>query len=283
MRVPRKALECYRQPAGTSVSRRSALAVYSGGVVALLVWQGVDVMSEDGKKIYILVERAGGLTRGVSRALWPATVRRMVATGKAAQRRRARLMKRQRRQRLLQRFAQLSPRLFLPALVASSMLCGSALVLALVWQLWYLPVMALLPLLLLSCSPALRRMPALPPVPLSQQTILDTAPIPPSFPWKSLPGQIGSPETPMPDPPSLVRVLETFDLSRAESEPAPTRVAGGHSDPPTTCGGADPARRASAFPSASPPPDLPDSRVANGPPDADDQRGDAWEKAPEGR
>ncbi len=109
------------------------------------------------------------------------------------------------------------------------MLSGGTLVLAALWRLWYLPVLAAVPLALLVLSLAARRPAAgLPPVPLSQQTILETGPIPPSLPWKSLPGLsslssltgslAGSPETPMPDPPSLVRVLETFDLSRGEGE-----------------------------------------------------------------
>ncbi|WP_069805510.1 hypothetical protein [Thermogemmatispora onikobensis] len=189
-------------------------------------------MSEDSKsdkKVYILVERASNLSRGVSRALWPATARRLVETNRAAQRRRARLMRRRSSQLPRPPVAspQWLPRLFLAALVASSMLSGGTLVLAVLWHLWFLPLCAALALAvsLLALRP---RWPAnLPSVPLSQQTIMDSA-LPASssagLPWKSLPGQLGAPETPMPDPPSLVRVLETFDLSRGELEPALTEI-----------------------------------------------------------
>ncbi|WP_376793498.1 hypothetical protein [Thermogemmatispora sp.] len=191
-------------------------------------------MSEDSKsdkKIYILVERASTLSRGVSRALWPATARRLVETSRAAQRRRARLMRRRvcPRQPLAPRTAppRWLPRLFLTALVASSMLSGGTLVLAVLWHLWFLPLGAALALSV-SLLALRARWPAdLPSAPLPPQMSMDAAlPASSSFglPWKSLPGQPGAPETPMPDPPSLVRVLETFDLSRGELEPALTEV-----------------------------------------------------------
>ncbi|WP_052890765.1 hypothetical protein [Thermogemmatispora carboxidivorans] len=199
-------------------------------------------MSEDSKsdrKVYILVERASNLSHGVSRALWPAAARRLVETNRAAQRRRARLMRRRSSQppRPPVALPQWLPRLFLAALVASSMLSGGTLVLAVLWHLWFLPVGAALALAvsLLALRP---RWPAnLPSVPLSQQAVMDSA-LPASsvagLPWKSLPGQLGAPETPMPDPPSLVRVLETFDLSRGELEPALTEVPW----PPSSAAGA---------------------------------------------
>ncbi|MBX5452181.1 MAG: hypothetical protein IRZ24_19110 [Thermogemmatispora sp.] len=187
-------------------------------------------MSEDSKsdkKVYILVERASRLSRGVSRALWPARARRFVETSKAAQRRRARLMRQRSSLPPKLRSTQWLSRLFLAALVASSMLSGGTLVLAVLWHLWFLPLCAAfaLALSLLALRP---RWPAnLPSVPLSQQMIMDSS-LPASssagLPWKSLPGQPGAPETPMPDPPSLVRVLETFDLSRGELEPALTEL-----------------------------------------------------------
>nr|BBH93620.1 hypothetical protein KTA_18190 [Thermogemmatispora argillosa] len=201
-------------------------------------------MSEDSKsdkKIYILVERASSLSRGVSRALWPATARRLVETSRAAQRRRARMMRRRSSLPPKPRNAALPqwlPRLFLAALVASSMLSGGTLVLAVLWHLWFLPLCAAfaLALSLLALRP---RWPAnLPSVPLSQPIVMDSS-LPASssagLPWKSLPGQPGAPETPMPDPPSLVRVLETFDLSRGELEPALTE-APWPSAPPSASG-----------------------------------------------
>ncbi|MBX5457181.1 MAG: hypothetical protein IRZ31_09785 [Thermogemmatispora sp.] len=220
-------------------------------------------MSEDSKsdkKIYILVERASNLSRGVSRALWPATARRLVETSRAAQRRRARLMRR--RSSLLPTLPaalpQWLPRLFLAALVASSMLSGGTLVLAVLWHLWFLPLCAALALAV-SLLALRSRWPAnFPSVPLSQQTVMDSS-LPASssagMPWKSLPGQLGAPETPMPDPPSLVRVLETFDLSRGELEPALTEVPW----PPSSAAGtrSDWSERASSCGTASVAP-LPD-------------------------
>ncbi|MBE3567624.1 MAG: hypothetical protein IMW90_18060 [Thermogemmatispora sp.] len=229
-------------------------------------------MSEDSKsdkKIYILVERASNFSRGVSRALWPATARRLVETSRAAQRRRARLMRRRSSlpptPTLPAALPQWLPRLFLAALVASSMLSGGTLVLAVLWHLWFLPLCAALALAV-SLLALRSRWPAnFPSVPLSQQTVMDSS-LPASssagVPWKSLPGQLGAPETPMPDPPSLVRVLETFDLSRGELEPALTEV----SWPPSPTAGArsDWDERASSGGAASVAP-LPDELPCSSP------------------
>ncbi len=183
---------------------------------SILAAGNVDVMHKDSKRLQVFVQRASGVTHAVSTALWPATARRIVATGRMAQWRRYLIgsgkwwMER----------VDLPPLLFLPALVVVSMLAGGLIVAAMMWQLWYLlliPAAFLVTLCLLGLTAIMQD--ARPPtrIPINAQTIEFHS----SLPLRSFPGLAssrGSPETPMPVAPSLVRVLETFDLSHVNVE-----------------------------------------------------------------
>ncbi|MBA2285957.1 MAG: hypothetical protein H0W02_10770 [Ktedonobacteraceae bacterium] len=174
------------------------------------------MMHKDGKRLHVFVHRASGVTHAVSTALWPAAARRIVATGQMAQWRRYLIgsgkwwMER----------VDLPPLLFLPALVVVSMLAGGLVVAAMMWRFWYLLLIpaAFLGTLCLLGLTAIRQG-ARPPtrLPLSAQAVEFHS----SFPLRSFSGLAssrGSPETPMPMAPSLVRVLETFDLSHVDVE-----------------------------------------------------------------
>ncbi len=140
-------------------------------------------------------------TRGsVSGALWPAHMRRSLATGRFAQGRRLLLLS-CRGSRLLAAISQFGTRLLL---IVISMAIGATIVAALLLRSWYvfLPPILLLTLLSLIIAP---------PVVMKLVRALQ----PPLRPLRNLPlfpGAHGEPETPLPEAP-LVRVLETYDLS----------------------------------------------------------------------
>jgi hypothetical protein len=147
-------------------------------------------------------------TRGsVSGALWPADMRRSLATGRFAQGRRLLLLS-CRRSRLLAAISQFGTRLLR---IVISMAIGATIVAALLLRSWYvfLPPILLLTLLSLIIAP---------PVVMKLVRALQPPgrqPIPPLRPLRNLPlfpGAHGEPETPLPEAP-LVRVLETYDLS----------------------------------------------------------------------
>ncbi|MEO6887916.1 MAG: hypothetical protein ABI456_02505 [Ktedonobacteraceae bacterium] len=183
---------------------------------SILVAGDGDVMHKDGKRLQVFVHRASGVTHAVSTALWPTAARRIVATGKMAQWRRYLIgsgkwwMER----------VDLPSVLFLPALVIVSMFAGGLVVVAMMWRLWYLlliPAAFLVTLCLLGLTAIMQgaRSPTRPP--LSAQAIEFHS----SLPLRSFPGLSSlrsSPETPMPVASSLVRVLETFDLSHVNVE-----------------------------------------------------------------
>jgi hypothetical protein len=171
----------------------------------------------------------------VSSAVWPVNVRKVVATGKAAQRRRDWIM--QGRWLLLLADALAVRLLFL---LAMGLVVATSLLVAIMglrfWYLWLLPLALLLGLLLRPMLLARRRTPEMLPPPMSSlsgEFRSSTGMLslyaqglksqPGVFAFKSQPGTFSPrselgllthepPATPMPEDPPLVRVLETYDL-----------------------------------------------------------------------
>lgn len=141
--------------------------------------------SRDTKKLQVIVQRASG----VSKALWPANMRRSVVLGQP-QRRRSRIARRKWQVKLEAIFRMRYPSAF----VAISMFISAAIAVLLELRLWYL---LLIPVLMLAIVRAIVLKIAVRALPTSLQR---------------------SPETPLPAGPPLVRVLETFDLSHSNVE-----------------------------------------------------------------
>jgi hypothetical protein len=171
----------------------------------------------------------------VSSALWPVSVRKVVATGKAAQRRRDWIM--QGRWLLLLADALAVRLLFL---LAMGLVVVTSLLVAILglhfWYLWLIPLALLLGLLLRPFVLTRRRPPEMAPPPISALASdfksstgllsLYTQGLksqPDIFSFESQPGTFSphseaglltneTPATPMPEDHPLVRVLETYDL-----------------------------------------------------------------------
>jgi hypothetical protein len=149
--------------------------------------------------------------RSVSKALWPADMPRSLATGKAAQRRRAFIVKGKWEALLLVQGSQAG--VLLPV-IALSMFVGGGIVAALFWHLGYI---LLLPLAILMAGTLLVALPLVGKVSrsLSLSSLPDAGK---KHRFPALPGfgtlrtMQRAPETPLPVAP-LVRILETFDLS----------------------------------------------------------------------
>jgi len=161
--------------------------------------------SRDTRKLQVLRQHASG----VSRALWPAEMRRSLATGRLAQRRRS-LVLNGKWGTLLAIILRLGPAL---ALVAISMLVGGTIVAALVLRLWYL---LLIPTVVLTVGTLAITLPFLLKLyrtfhPLAIRTSRELRALP------IFPPPRRSPETPLPTAP-LVRILETYDLSQTDVE-----------------------------------------------------------------
>lgn len=161
--------------------------------------------SGDSKKLQIFRQQACS----VSRALWPADLRRSLATGKVAQQRRSMLISGKRWALLARLFRIDTSRL----VIATSMFIGGTIFAALLLRLWYvllIPMFVLTVLTLVTALPFLFRF-----YHTSRQTTSQTR-----RELKSLPGfpvMRRAPETPMPAAP-LVRILETYDLSQTDVE-----------------------------------------------------------------
>ncbi|HEY0756973.1 MAG TPA: hypothetical protein VGD98_23680 [Ktedonobacteraceae bacterium] len=168
----------------------------------------------------------------VSSAVWPSSMRRVVATGKAAQRRRDWLMQRRWLVLLVDALSLRVVFILTTLLVVSS----SLLVALLGLSFWYLLLVPLLLFTILSLAPSLlvSKAPMEAPPPslssfaqefkscagLPAFTAQDWQSGPGSFPglphsFASLPASPDAPATPMPAEPPLVRVLETYDLREA--------------------------------------------------------------------
>jgi hypothetical protein len=163
------------------------------------------MVSGDSKKLLILRQQACN----VSRALWPADVRRSLATGRVAQQRRSLLLKGKRWEslaRLLQiDTAQL---LFVVALFV-----GSTIFAALLLHMWYV---LLIPIFMLS---GLTGLLVLPWLSRFYQMLRSVARQTPGVlrSHSGFPMMQSAPETPLPADP-LVRILETYDLSQTDVE-----------------------------------------------------------------
>ena len=169
-------------------------------------------MSEDRKQLQVVLPRANG----VSSAIWPASARRCLATGKEAQRRRYMIVNGK-------KWMLFAPSFFLLLVVVVTMLMSAAIVAALSWHLWYLlAVAALLPLALLNMQGRIDALSLLSNLRgqgqarhrHSVQAV--TAGSKAGKSMAHLQRQV-TPRTPMPDLP-LVRVLETVDLSKSSAE-----------------------------------------------------------------
>jgi hypothetical protein len=193
--------------AGTSVSREDNLFLFME-VTGNMDSPGMgDPGRGDSKKLQSFRRHAGG----VSSALWPADMRRSMATGRGAQRQRSLVMSGKRRV-LPATTLRIGTSL---ALMLISMFVGGIIVGALVLHLEYLllipsailTVMTLLitPHLLLKLHRKFR--------PVALQSPPSRELRGSSFP----PMRRRSPETPLPVAP-LVRVLETVDLSQIDAE-----------------------------------------------------------------
>lgn len=163
--------------------------------------------SSDSKKLQSFRRQASG----VSSALWPAEVRRSLATGRAAQRQRSLAMSGKRRV-LLRTTLGTGTSL---ALMIMSVLVGGIIVVALILRLEYLLLFptAILAVITLLVTP-----------PLLVKLLRTFRPVtlqpPPQQELRGLsfyPMRRRSPETPLPAAP-LVRVLETVDLSQSDAE-----------------------------------------------------------------
>jgi hypothetical protein len=175
------------------------------------------MVGRDGKKLQFLAQQASA----VSHALWPANVRKGVATGKSAQRRRFMIINAS----WWPEFLQVAQVLLPLALVFISMVIGGAMVAALTLSVWYLllvpltlVVMFLMVLFIVAYRvlkvdwrhsfQVLWRFHDMDGSDFFLKDELETPfPIGPS-----------SPETPMPEPNPFVRILETYDLSSSDVE-----------------------------------------------------------------
>lgn len=165
----------------------------------------------------------------VSSAVWPASIRRVVATGKAAQRRRDWLMQRRWLVLLVDALSLRAILMLTTLLVVASSLLVAVLGLAF-WYLLLVPLLlfaalAFLPSLLVSKAPIEAPPPSLATfaqelksstgfLPFPSQALRSNPGYFQSLPNSSalLPADIDAPATPMPADPPLVRVLETYDL-----------------------------------------------------------------------
>ena len=150
-----------------------------------------------------LRQRAGS----VSHALWPAHMRRSLATGRAAQWRRL-LVLHSKWGAFLTTIFRFGTSLLL---IATSMVIGGAIVAALLLRAWFI---LLLIVLLLACMTLI----IIPPFVMKLARVLHFRAGQPTRPLRALPhfpGARGEPETPLPSAP-LVRVLETYDLSESD-------------------------------------------------------------------
>lgn len=168
----------------------------------------------------------------VSSAVWPASIRRVVATGKAAQRRRDWLMQRRWLVLLVDALSLRAIFILTTLLVVASSLLVAVLGLAF-WYLLLVPLLlftalALLPSLLVSKAPIEAPPPSLSTfaqefksstgfLPFSSQTLRSNPGYFQDLPHSSalLPAEMDTPATPRPADPPLVRVLETYDLREA--------------------------------------------------------------------
>ncbi|MFL5702694.1 MAG: hypothetical protein ACJ8AG_07675 [Ktedonobacteraceae bacterium] len=148
-------------------------------------------------------QRAGS----VSHALWPAHMRRSVATGRVAQGRRRLLLYSRWGPFLVSCFRWGTPLL----MIAISMVVGGTIVAALLLHTWYILIVAGLLLTFMTLL-------IIPPSVLKLSHMLhlpEGQPIRPLRSGSIFPGARREPETPLPTAP-LVRVLETYDLSETE-------------------------------------------------------------------
>ncbi len=163
------------------------------------------MVSSDSKKLHIFRQQACN----VSRALWPADVRRSLATGRVAQQRRSLLLKGERwgsLARLLQiDTAQL---LFVVALFV-----GSTILAALLLHMWYV---LLIPIFMLSGLTGLLVLPWLPRLYQRLRSVARQTPRVQGS-HSAFSTMLSAPETPLPVDP-LVRILETYDLSQTDVE-----------------------------------------------------------------
>lgn len=160
-------------------------------------------MSMDSKRLRNFRQHASG----VSRALWPANMRRSLATGRVAQRRRSLVINR-RWGVLPATILHLGSSL---SLMLISVVVGGSIVIALVLRLWYVLI---IPATILTIMTLL----VLPLFLLRPSHTFNTSALQPSRETRGLahhPNIRRSPETPLPATP-LVRVLETYDLSENE-------------------------------------------------------------------
>jgi hypothetical protein len=179
--------------------------------------KGMRMMSEDMKQSQVVVQRGSG----VSSALWPASAQKCVATSKEAQRRRYMIIK-GKRWAALAGYSSVS--LSLVLIVVISMLMSGAVVAALIWHLWYMVLVAvlLLPLLLnaraktevRSLLTSLRRATQAKAIRSTRE--MQGKQVLAAKSMDRLHIQV-APRTPMPEE-SLVRVLETVDLSQSSVE-----------------------------------------------------------------
>lgn len=148
-------------------------------------------------------QRAGS----VSHALWPAHMRRSVATGRVAQGRRRLLLHSRWGPLLASCFRWGIPLLML----AISMLVGGTIVAALLLHAWHILIVAGLLLTFMTLL-------IIPPSVMKLSRVLHLPEGQPARPLRSgsiFPGARSEPETPLPTAP-LVRVLETYDLSESD-------------------------------------------------------------------
>lgn len=194
-------------------------------------------MGGEDEQQHLFVPRMGY----VSRALWPANIRRSVLTDRAAQRRRSLLIN---RRGCLLFFDILFAHC--PYVLATLLIIGSSLAVAILglrfWFLLLLPILALIVILIAPAIAAAREQSlaeeATPSMPAQECKRLPGISVPSSFPGvpasksfpgfstgRSFPGVPSSqhaPETPMPAELPLIRVLETFDLRQMELPPDDT-------------------------------------------------------------
>lgn len=211
---------------------------WSAGLLHLhfSVARGVPVRVEEVENLMIKDDernpRAGGrYVNRVSSAVWPASIRRVVSTGKAAQRRRDWIMQR----RWLVILADALSMRALLVLTTLLVVVSSLLVAILGLQFWYILLVPLLLFLLMLFLPLFlaSKMPmeAIPPslstfaqefrssagiLSLSAQELKSGSGY--LAEPRSSPGVLAveAPATPMPAEPPLVRVLETYDLREVQ-------------------------------------------------------------------
>ena len=163
------------------------------------------MVSSDSKKLHIFRQQACN----VSRALWPADVRRSLATGRVAQQRRSLLLKGKRWESLV-RLLQIDTAqlLFVVALFV-----GSTILAALLLHLWYV---LLIPIFMLGGLTGLLVLPWLSRLYQRLRSVARRTPRVRGS-HSSFPTMQSAPETPLPADP-LVRILETYDLSQTDVE-----------------------------------------------------------------